>query len=138
MASTEVMLVWTGRVTLERWLEPTDEGDRIEMNIAGDLVGHGPLEGFRGYGVATYESILRPDGTRRGTGGAIVRGEKGEVVTVHGEGRARVVDGKIEYRTVHTFGSRTPGLEWLNATVGVSEYEQDENGDFVFTISRWV
>ena len=127
-----------GKITGQRVLEPSAEGDRLEQTISGTVEGQGRLAGFRGTGTATYISVYRPDGTSFGSGYGLLAGDKGQIVRVRGEGGGRPVGGKMVYRAVHVFGSTAPELSWLDGAVGVSEYEEDPaTGDFTFVIYQW-
>ena len=134
----EKIYEWTGKVQAQRILPADAEGSRMEITFSGPFQGHGRLASFKGTGTATYIATARPGGIFQGEGQAVIMGNKGDAFSIHGGGLGKLKGGKLAYRGSVTFRSGASKLNWLNAVVGVFEYEQDMNTQEVtFTCYEW-
>ena len=123
-----------GKVTGYRILPSEGAGPKVEMafQAAGTILGveHSTL--------ATYTSIMRPDGTVLGEGQGVVRGTKGQMASWVGQGVGKLGRGQaISYRGAIYYQSASPDWSRLNHVATMFEYEVDEQGNTDAKFWEW-
>jgi|SRR5947209_4903664 len=98
----------------------------------------GQMAGTPVSGMATYTSVVRPDGSIFGEGQGIYMSSNGESATWTGTGVGRFGSGgAVSYRGMLFFRSASPKLSRLNAVCGAFEYEADADGATATKIWEW-
>ncbi len=119
-----------GNVVLRRVL-PTGS---VEVTFESE----GTLAGVNIRNMGTYSSDIRSDGTLRGEGQGICRGENGEIVTWKGQGVGELkASGEVSYVGSLFYETQAEGLLGLNKLVGVFEYEVDAEGNTSTKTYEW-
>ncbi len=120
-----------GQVTGRRVLPSEGSGTRIEVSFRAN----GQLLGNPHTTMATYITVLRPDGTLRAEGQGFVTTADGEAATWTGSGVGRLVGGQVpgqagggvEYRGAIYYQTASEKLARLNGIAVVFEFSADEN-----------
>ena len=123
-----------GKVTGYRILRSEGAGPKVEVafQAAGNILGvdHSTL--------ATYTSIMRPDGTVFGEGQGVVKGANGQMASWVGQGVGKLGRGQaINYRGAIYYQSASPEWSRLNNVAAIYEYEVDEQGNTDAKIWEW-
>jgi len=88
--------------------------------------------------LATYISVLRPDGFLQGQGQGVVMGHGGEMASWTGTGVGRFTgNGGISFRGVLYYQTSAPAWARLNGIAAVFEYEIDGEGNTRAGIWEW-
>ena len=124
----------TGKVTTQRVL-PSDGGaPRVETSFQGA----GTIFGVPTTEIATYVSVLRPDGSMFGQGQGVVMGKNGEAASWTGQGVGKAKpDGSVSYRGAIYVQSAAPAWAKLNSLACVYEYEVDAQGNTRSQLHEW-
>jgi hypothetical protein len=131
----EVLGEERGKVTVYRVLPPEGGASKVEVSFQSS----GTLLGIAETSIATYWSMVRPDGTLFGEGHGIVTGEGGESATWIGNGVGKMA-GKgsaASWRGAVYYQTASPKWARLNGVAAVFEYETDENGNTTAKIWEW-
>jgi hypothetical protein len=116
----------TGRITARRVLPSEGHGPKVEVSFEAS----GTLLGVETTTMATYESIIRPDGTIYGEGQGLVMGQGGEAATWVGQGVGRFTGGgAVSYRGAVYFQTASEKWAHLNSIASIYEYEVDADGN---------
>ncbi len=89
--------------------------------------------------IATYCSVLRPDGTLFGEGQGITMTKEGEMATWKGQGVGQFI-GKgpaCSFRGAIYFQSSSDKLSCLNCIAVIYEYETEDNGNTHAKLWEW-
>lgn len=125
----------TGRVTGRRVL-PSEGGGPPKVEIS--FEGSGTILGVETTTVATYWSIVRPDGTLYGEGQAIVMTKDGEAATWIGQGVGQFTGGgAVSYRGAVYYQTASEKLARLNSIATIYEYEVDAEGNTQAVSWEW-
>ena len=89
--------------------------------------------------IATYTSVIQPDGTIYGEGQGIVRStDNSEIALWRGSGVGHFSDdGGVSYRGAIYYQSQTPGFARLNGIAAMFEYSVDASGKTESTLTEW-
>jgi hypothetical protein len=124
-----------GQITSTRILSPEGVGSpRVEVSFETN----GQLLGVSVHQMATYVSVMQPNGTMSGQGQGILASTDGEIVTWAGNGVGHIRDGNnISWRGAVYYQTQSSKFSRLNGTVGVFEYETQESGKAESTTYEW-
>ncbi len=88
--------------------------------------------------VGTYDSIIEPDGTIRGSGRGVTMGDDGEMATWEATGVGRhLEDGTTSYRGSLSYRSTTPVFSQLHGKCAVFEFSADPGGKVEGRLWLW-
>ena len=123
-----------GKVTGYRIVRSDAAGVKVEVafQAAGKILGvdHSTL--------ASYTSVMRPDGTVYGEGQGVARGSNGQIASWVGQGVGKLGRGQaIAYRGALYYQSPSPEWSRLNSVAAIFEYEVDEQGNTDAKIWEW-
>ncbi|MEK7750950.1 MAG: hypothetical protein AAB654_03465 [Acidobacteriota bacterium] len=122
-----------GKRTARRVL-PVDAGFKVEVSFED----RGTLLGIEGFGIGTYTSTSRPDGTMYGEGQGVFMTMDGEGATWKGSGVGKFVGGgAVSYRGALYYSTASQKLARLNAVACVFEFEVDTEGNTHSNIWEW-
>jgi hypothetical protein len=124
-----------GQVTGMRVL-PSD-GDEVRVEVS--FQASGSLLGVEMNDMATYISVLRPDGTLYGTGQGIVMTADGDAIPWTGSGIGWPAGSGMaaNYRGAIYYRSNAERFARLNRLAAVFEFDVDENGQTTGKIWEW-
>ena len=118
----ELILEEKGKITGKRVIPSRSGGQRIEVSIE---VG-GKLLGIEHRTIATYWSVVRPDGFLYGEGQGMVITKDGDQASWVGQGSGKFKPGGgVSYRGAVYYQTASPKLARLNGIAVVYEYETD-------------
>ena len=124
----------TGRVMGQRVLPSNGAGMRVESSLEAD----GQLLEIPVHLLATYEAVVRPDGTFIGEGQGVVMSQQGAHASFSAQGIGRFTeDGGISFRGSSYYETESERLAPLAAVAIVYEYEVDADGSAKSTIWEW-
>ena len=123
-----------GQVLVRRVL-PGEGPPKVEVS----LEAQGTLVGISTTDIATYTSVIQPDGTIYGEGQGIVRStDNSEIALWRGSGVGHFSDdGGVSYRGAIYYQSQTPGFARLNGIAAMFEYRVDASGKTESTLTEW-
>lgn len=123
-----------GQTTGVRIIEHPQHGSAMEVSFRAE----GTLLGVHSDDVSTYVSWVEPDGSLRGEGRGLTRGENGEAATWEASGTGRLrEDGGSDFRGALYYRSTTPTWSKLNGTCCVFEYSADAGGKTEAKLFLW-
>jgi len=123
-----------GKVTARRVLPNPGGPPKLEISFEA----RGTMLGVAGSDVATYSSMMRPDGTIYGEGQGVLMGQGGEMATWVGQGVGTLKkDGSVSYRGAVYYSTATQAWLRLNNVAAVFEYEVDAQGNTKSEIWEW-
>ncbi|MFF8376257.1 hypothetical protein ACF07V_09040 [Streptomyces sp. NPDC015661] len=124
----------TGETTGIRVLS-TDGGHAVtetSVQATGTLLGAAVKD------MATYESVLRADGTLFGEGQGITMTQGGDTITWHGTGVGRFNgSGGVDWRGALFYETAAADFVRLNGVAAVFEYAVEESGKVTGTVWEW-
>ena len=124
----------TGRITARRVLPSEGHGPKAEVSFEAS----GQLLGVETTTMATYVSIIRPDGTIYGEGQGLVMGKDGEAATWVGQGVGRFTGGgAVSYRGAVYYQTASEKWVHLNTMAAIYEYEVDAEGNTQAASWEW-
>ena len=124
----------TGRITARRVLPSGGHGPKAEVSFEAS----GKLLGVETNTMATYVSIIRPDGTIYGEGQGFVMGQGGEAATWVGQGVGRFTGGgAVSYRGAIYYQTTSEKWAHLNSIAAIYEYEVDAEGNTQAVTWEW-
>jgi hypothetical protein len=124
----------SGKVTSQRVLANPGGGPKMETSFQAT----GTILGVSSTDIATYWSVVRPDGAVYGEGQGVVMGKGGEMATWVGQGVGTLKkDGSVSYRGAVYYQTATPAWLRLNNVASVFEYEVDAQGNSRSEIWEW-
>jgi hypothetical protein len=124
----------TGKVTMRRVV--ANPGGMPKMEVSFEA--KGTILGVAVQDMATYQSIMRPDGTVYGEGQGVIMGHGGEMASWVGQGVGVFgKDGAISYRGAVYYSTATPAWARLNKCASIFEYEVDAQGNTKSEIHEW-
>ena len=123
-----------GQITTMRVL-PSDNGPTMELSFRAT----GQLLGTDFTDLATYESVVRDDGTLFGDGQGVAMTVDGAVVNYSGQGVGRFTGRgmAVSWRGAVYFQTGSDKFARLNGVAGVYEFEVDENGQTTAKTWEW-
>jgi hypothetical protein len=126
--------IWegTGKRIVRRVLSIEPPTVEVTFETAGKLLGINCGE------MATYTSVVRPDGTIFGEGQGAIMTEAGEMIAWKGAGVGTFGErGAVSYRGAVYFSTTSPNFIRLNRVAGVFEYQADADGKTHSTTWEW-
>jgi hypothetical protein len=126
-----------GKITGQRVLPP--EGARPKFETTVEI--RGTILGIASTLVATYWSVLRPDGRLYGENpgqGVLMTGD-GDTALFRGTGLGRFTGSgaAVSFRGAAYWETTSQKLTRLNQVAHVFEWDVDENGEARFTLWEW-
>ena len=122
-----------GKVTGYRILR-SEAGPKVEVSFQAT----GKILGVDHSTLATYTSMVRPDGTVYGEGQGVARGAGGQMASWVGQGVGKLGRGQaISYRGSLYYQSASPEWSRLNSVAAIFEYQVDEEGNTDAKIWEW-
>jgi len=124
-----------GRVTVYRVLPPEGGAPKVEVSFQAT----GTILGVAETSIATYWSVVRPDGTLFGEGHGVVTGAGGESATWigHGVGRMSGKGAAASWRGAVYYQTASQKWARLNSVAAVFEYETAEDGTTTSKLWEW-
>ena len=123
-----------GKITSRRVL-PGDGGLKVEVSFesAGTLLGSEVSE------IATYWSVVRPDGTLYGEGNGVTMAKDGGSASWVGQGAGKFTGQGtgVSWRGAVYYQSASPKLARLNGIAVVFEHESDAAGNATTKLWEW-
>lgn len=125
----------SGRITGRRVLPSGAHGPEVEVSFESS----GTILGVGVNNLATYKSVVRPNGTLYGEGQGIVMTEDGEAASWTGQGVGRFTGqgDAASWRGALYYQTASQKLASLNNVAVVYEYEIDEDGNTQGTFWEW-
>jgi hypothetical protein len=123
-----------GKITGQRVLDPNGPKTEASMTMEGTYNGVETLE------IATYWSVPREGGVMYGEGQGVITSKDGtKMASWIGQGIGKMESGKIRFRGSIFFRTTSTGgkLSFLNNTVGVFEFEADQEGNCSSKVWEW-
>ena len=122
-----------GKITGRRVLPSLGPGPTMEISFQAE----GSIFGVAHRTIATYTSVMRPDGSLLGSGQGVAMGAEGTATWV-GQGAGSIrKDGSVSYRGALFYHSASPKWARLNAVAAVFEYEVDPQGNTTAEMWEW-
>jgi hypothetical protein len=111
----------TGRRVLS-----VDAGFKVEVSFED----RGTLLGVEGFGIGTYWTMNRPDGSLYGEGQGVFVSASGETATWKGGGVGKLAGtGAVSYRGALYYSTGSEKLARLNTVAAVFEFDVDPEGN---------
>ena len=131
----EKVAEFSGNVTGQRFLPSDDPGSVVEVSVQ---MG-GTILGNEATFMATYEVVIRPDGTLDGHGQGAVMTPEGDMATVTGQGAGRFTGhgSANSFRGSIFFHTASQKLARLNGMATAFEWDVDENGNVEANLWEW-
>ncbi|MAG13792.1 MAG: hypothetical protein CMN78_04270 [Spirochaetales bacterium] len=130
----EKILEESGKVTGQRVLSNEGSIAKLESSFQAS----GQLLGVAHTTIATYTSVVRPDGNVYGEGNGIVMGENGEMATWIGQGMGVFKGGgAVSYRGAIYYQSSDPKWARLNNVAAIFEHEIGGDGTAQAQVWEW-
>lgn len=123
----------SGNITSRRVLA-VDAQPAVEISFTAA----GSILGVNHRTIATYKSVVRPDGTIFGDGQGAVMGAGGEMATWKGQGVGTFTkDGGTEFRGAIYYSTASPSWEKLNKVAAVFEFSEKADGTTKAEFWEW-
>jgi len=129
----EKVAEFKGNVTGQRFLPSNESGSVVEVSVQAG----GTILGNEATLMATYDVVIRPDGTLDGQGQGVVLTPEGDMATAKGQGAGRFTGhgAANSFRGALCFHTASQKLARLNGMATAFEWDVDENGNLV--VSLW-
>jgi hypothetical protein len=133
MALGDLIVEDKGKITGQRVLDSNGPKTEASMTMEGTYNGVDTVE------VATYWSVPRDGGAMYGEGQGVITSKDGkETASWTGQGIGRMESGKVRFCGSIFFRTSSSGkLSFLNNTVGVFEFEANQEGDCSSKVWEW-
>lgn len=116
----------SGKVTGRRVLPSGSGRTRVEVSFEMK----GATLGVESWGLGTYETVSRADGSLLGKGQGILMGRGGERARWTGDGVGKVhEDGRTSFRGAIYYETDASAWKRLNSVAAIFEYEEDAEGN---------
>ncbi len=131
----EKVAEFRGNVTGQRFLPSNESGSVVEVSVQTS----GTILGAEATFMATYDVVIRPDGTLDGQGQGVIMTPEGDMVTVTGQGAGRFTgNGSANsFRGAIFFHTASEKLARLNGMATAFEWDVDENGKLEADLWEW-